>query len=182
MEIRTAEGNLEGYVFAHTVDGSKSGLIKESFASKPGVAFIGQFVGAFSLFGRVLASELSELQTRIDDDYWDAGVRSEWSLNLTGGRIEAPKRASPNICALVRVRASEDPFVVIERMDERFTGSAYGAAVVTGSAFDMLVDLGADTVEDVLDRVLELRAVRGVGRTATAIADLANNAIRPQQS
>jgi hypothetical protein len=182
MEIRTAEGDLEGYVFAHVGDGSKSGFVKESFASKPGVAFVGQFVGAFSLFGRVLASELSELQTRIEDDYWDAGVRSEWSLNLTGYRVAAPKRASPDICALVRVRAKADPFDVIERLDEQFLDSPYGAAVVTGSDFDMLVDLGADTVEDVLDRVLQLRAIPGVGHTATAIADLANNAIRPESS
>lgn len=182
MEIRTAEGNLEAYVFAHTGDASKSGVVKESFASKPGVAFVGQFVGAFSLFGRVLASELSELQTRIDDDYWEAGVRSEWSLNLTGDRIEAPKRASPEICALVRVRARNDPFEVLARLDGEFSGSGgYGAAVVTGSDFDMLVDLGADTVEDVLDRVLQLRAIPGVGRTATALADLAN-AIHIQQS
>jgi hypothetical protein len=182
MNIRTAEGNLEAYVFATASDGSKNGFVKESFASKPGVAFVGQFVGAFSLFGRVLASDLSELQTRIDDDYWDAGIRSHWSLNLTGDRIEAPKRASPDICALVRVRARDDPFDVIGRLDEQFSGSAYGAAVVTGSDYDMLVDLGADTVEDVLDRVLQLRAIPGVGRTATALADLANNAIRPESS
>jgi hypothetical protein len=182
MNIRTAEGNLEAYVFATASDGSKNGFVKESFASKPGVAFVGQFVGAFSLFGRVLASDLSELQTRIDDDYWDAGIRSHWSLNLTGDRIEAPKRASPDICALVRVRARDDPFDVIGRLDEQFSGSAYGAAVVTGSDYDMLVDLGADTVEDALDRVLQLRAIPGVGRTATALADLANNAIRPESS
>ena len=55
----------------------------------------------------------------------------------------------------------------------------YGAAVVTAADFDLLVDLGADTIEQVIDRVVELRGIPGIGRTSTALADLTDNAIRP---
>ena len=182
MDIRTAEGELEAYVFEREVDGGID-LRKGAFADAPGVRFVGQFVGAFTLFGRVVAPELRELQSRIKNEYWNAGIRSQWSLNLTGGRADVPKRASPDICAIVRVRSLGDPFEVIGALDERFLDEgAYGAAVVTADDFDLLVDLGGRTVEDVVDRVLALRAVPGVGRTATAIADLADNAIRPSAS
>jgi hypothetical protein len=82
---------------------------------------------------------------------------------------------------LVCARADDDPFQVIDALDGRFLDEGnYGAAVVTARDFDLLVDLGADTAEAVLERVIALRAVPGVGRTTTAIADLADNAIRSE--
>jgi hypothetical protein len=179
MDIRTKEGKLEAYVFERHIEGGSVDGLRTSFAGQPGVAFVAQFVGAFTLFARVLADDLSQLQGRIAGEYWEAGIHSDWSLNLTAQRVAAPKRASPDICALVCARAIDDPFEVIERIDERFDGSPYGAAVVTARDFDLLVDLGADRVGDVVDRVLELRHIAGIGHTATAIADLEGNAIRP---
>jgi hypothetical protein len=182
MAIRTAEGNIEAYVFEREVHPSGIDSVKGSFASSPGVRFIGQFVGAFSLFARVVASDLGELQRRIAGEYFEAGLRSDWSLNLTGSRMAAPKRGSPDICALVCARATADPFEVLETLDGRFLDEIpYGAAVVTAAHFDLLVDLGGDTIEEVVERVFELRHLPGVGRTSTSLADLADNAIRPEQ-
>lgn len=177
--IRTEDGKYEAYVFERHIEGGGVDGLRNSFAMAPGVAFVAQFVGAFTLFGRVLADDLGQLQTRIAGEYWEAGIHSDWSLNLTGARVAAPKRASPDICALVCARSVDDPFEVIKRIDHRFSGTSYGAAVVTARDFDLLVDLGADSVDDVVDRVVELRDIPGIGHTATAIADLENNAIRP---
>lgn len=186
MGIRTEQGKIEAYVFEKDIRDTRMSGLRDGFASAPGVAFIGQFVGAFSLFGRVLADDLAQLQGRIDGEYFDAGIRSQWSVNLTGDRFAAPKRASPDLCALVCVRANDDPFELLGRLDERFgdlpPSKSYGAAVVTAHDFDVLVDLGAGTVENVIEMVLDLRKVPGIGRTSTAVADLANNAIRPPQS
>jgi hypothetical protein len=183
MDIRTKDGELEAYVFERDIGPEGIDSLKGTFAGTPGVRFVGQFVGAFTLFARVVAADLSELQGRIGGEYWEAGIRSDWSLNLTADRLAAPKRASPEICALVCARVDDDPFAVLGRLDERFLEEgAYGAAVVTARDFDLLVDLGADTVEEVIDRVLALRSVNGIGRTATAVADLADNAIRPTQT
>jgi hypothetical protein len=183
MDIRTADGELEAYVFERDIAPEGVNSIKGTFASTPGVRFVGQFVGAFTLFARVVADDLSQLQHRIGGEYWEAGIRSDWSVNLTGGRLAAPKRASPDICALVCARSNDDPFDVIGRLDERFLEEgAYGAAVVTARDFDLLVDLGAGTVEEVIDRVLALRDINGIGRTSTAVADLADNAIRPSST
>ena len=76
-----------------------------------------------------------------------------------------------------------DLFELLEALDKRFLREgAYGAAAVTASDFDLLIDLGAETVEEVIDRVRDLRGVPGIGRTSTALADLADNAIRPAES
>ena len=180
MDIRTQEGKIEAYVFERHVEGKSISALRSDLAGQPGVAFVAQFVGAFQLFARVVVDELAELQNLIDGDYRNAGIHSDWSVNLTGQRVAAPKRASPDICALVCAKSTGDPFEIIDAIDAEFdgTGIPYGAAVVTAADFDLLVDLGADDVESVIDRVKRLRRVDGIGRTATAIADLADNAIR----
>jgi hypothetical protein len=181
MNIWTERNELEAYVFERDVGSKGIDGLKGTFAEQAGVRFVGQFVGAFTLFARVVADDLGQLQGRIKNEYWNAGVRSDWSLNLTANRTAAPKRASPDICALVCARADDDPFQVIDALDGRFLDEGdYGAAVVTARDFDLLVDLGAETVEAVLDRVIALRAIPGIGRTPTAIADLADNAIRSE--
>jgi hypothetical protein len=183
VEIRTKEGKLESYVFVRSPEGSDVDAVKESFAAGPGVQFVAQFVGAFVLFGRVLADDLTSLQAMIKGPYWTSGIRSDWSVNLTGSRDAAPKRGSPPICALVRVEATQDPFDLLNHFDDLFLGrvESYGAAVVTGE-YDVLVDLGADTIEETVDLVVELRHSSGIGATATAFADLTENEIRRDQS
>jgi hypothetical protein len=81
------------------------------------------------------------------------------------------------VCAQTTV----DPFGLLDALDAQFghLDEAYGAAVVTSRDFDVLVDLGADTIEDVIDLVRQLREVPGIGRTSTSLADLTENAIRP---
>ncbi len=182
LGIRTDEGFIEAYIFERHIEAGGIDGIKAGLAGAPGVAFVGQFVGAFNLFARVVASDLAELQHRIAGEYWEAGIRSDFSVNLTGARAAAPKRHSPAICALVCAQTTVNPFELLGTLDDHFLSAGdYGAAVVTASDFDLLVDLGADTIELVIDRVLELRDVPGIGRTSTALADV-TEAIRPGKS
>ncbi len=179
MSIRTEEGMLEAYVFERHIAKAGIVVVREALARAPGVEYVAQFVGAFTLFARVVAEDLGVLQQRIAAEYFDAGVRSDWAVNLTAERVLAPKRHSPDICALVCVQATADPFQIIAGLDAHYKDRTdWGAAVVTARGFDLLVDLGAETVEDVIDRVLDLRTVPGVGRTSTALAALPGNAVR----
>ena len=178
----TAEGLLEAYVFESVADPVGITAVKTQLADAPGVAFVAQFVGHFSLFARVTAASLGELQGRIDGEYREAGVRSKWSLNLTASSAAAPKRASPDLCALVCARSEGDPFEIRAGLDSVFLERGEGAAVINHDDFDLLVDLGAETIDDLVKRVKLLRAQEGIGRTATAFADLADNAIRPGKS
>lgn len=178
--IRTAEGLLEAYVFETHTDDGRIGEIKERLATAPGVRFVAQFVGHFSLFARVTAADLGELQARIDGPYRDAGVHSKWSLNLTAEAAAGPKRGSPHLCALVLARATADPFEVRSALDAGFLQTGEGAAVINDQDFDLLVDLGANTIEELVQRVKDLRRREGIGRTATSFADLRDNELRPE--
>lgn len=178
----TAEGLLEAYVFESVAEPASIAEVKTQLADTPGVAFVAQFVGHFSLFARVTAESLGQLQERIDGDYRQAGIRSDWSLNLTASSAAAPKRGSPDFCALVCARAESDPFEIQGALDSMFLLPGEGAAVINHADFDLLVDLGADTIDDLVKRVKLLRTQQGIGRTATAFADLADNAIRPGTS
>jgi len=81
----------------------------------------------------------------------------------------------------VRARATKDPFEVRDALDDGFLLEGEGAAVFNDQDFDLLVDVGGDTIEEALDRVVAVRAFPGIGRTSTAFADLAD-AIRPSQT
>jgi hypothetical protein len=181
--IFTQDGKIEAYLFERQIDAGGPGVngVKQALARAPGVRFVAQFVGAFSLFARVEADDVGQLQSRIAVDYFQAGVHSDWSLNLTASHPRAPKRRSPNACALVCVQATIDPFELFDELNDWFADSDFAAAVVTARDFDLLIDLGAPTMEGVIGRVRALRKVPGIGRTSTALAHLADNAIRPDK-
>jgi hypothetical protein len=177
VDIRNKDHEIEAYLFQHHVGDPGINAVRDSLVEMQGVRFVGQFIGAFSLFARVVSPELGELQRRIGDDYARAGVGSTWSVNLTAKSAAAPKRGSPDMCALVLARIKGDPFEFREMLDADFLDIGdevphEGAAVITALDWELLVDLGGDTVEDVLERVAAFRALPGVKRTATAIADI----------
>ena len=183
MDIRTVDGDIEAYIFERHIevggfDGIKIGIGRGAWGSVRGA------VRGCVQSVRPRGGERSgELQRRIAGEYWEAGIRSDFSINLTGARPNAPKRHSPDICALVCAQATADPFDVLSAIDEAFFDVIpYGAALVTAADFDLLIDIGGETIEDVVERVFELRGLPGIGRTSTALADLADNAIRPEKS
>jgi hypothetical protein len=170
-------------VFVHAFEGRPSEGIGGLFGNES-VQFAGRFVGSFVGFGRVVAPDLETLQSWIDGQYWDAGVRSDWSVVVKPSSLSIPKRRSPDYCAMIRVRVAHDvdPEELLDRLDEHYHDTweamGYGAAVVSGGSFDLLVELGADSLPELWSRVRELRGQAGVARTATAVAFLPNNGLR----
>jgi hypothetical protein len=175
---------VDAYVFVHAFEGRPSGVLSGLIAAG-GVRFAGRFVGSFVGFLAVEAPDLGTLQSWIDGAYWDAGVRSESSVVVKPSQLAIPKRRSPDYCAVVRVRVANgvDPEEVLDQLDGHYGDIweevGYGAAVVTGDTFDMLVELGADSLPQLWDRVRDLRAQPGIARTATAVAFLPGTALRP---
>lgn len=160
--------------------------VVEAMAEDPGVRFVAQFVGPFIVFAAAEHPTLEAAQQAIGDGYLQAGFRTEWSVEVVRSQVQGPKRGSPDYCAIVRVQARDDAETVLGRLDGKFgqrhnddpshTHFNYGAAVVTGENFDILVDLGSDSKNELLRTVLrDLREVEGVGRTATGIAYLPGN-------
>jgi hypothetical protein len=125
-------------------------------ARQPGVRFVAQFTGEYKIFAAAEWDTLEELQSAIAENYIPAGILSKWVRLNTSSRIMAPKRGSPDYCALVRVRTDGDPDEVLRAIDDRFQERydrdepdhhhfSYGACTVTGWDFEILVDLGADS-------------------------------------
>jgi hypothetical protein len=174
---------VDAYVFVHAFEGRPSERLGELFGNDS-VRFSGRFVGSFGGFAAVVAPDLETLQSWIDGQYWDAGLRSDWSVVVKPSSLSIPKRRSPDFCALIRVRVADgvDPEELLDRLDEHYHDNweamGYGAAVVTGGSFDLLVELGADSLPELWGRVRELRLQDGVARTATAVAFLPNNGLR----
>jgi hypothetical protein len=166
---------VDAYVFIHAFEGRPSEVL-ETLLGKDGVRFVGRFVGSFLGFAAVEAPDLETLQARVDGPYWDAGARSEWSAVVAPSNQVIPKRRSPDYCGLIRVRVADelDPEAVLTQLDEHYAGNGeeigYGAAVVSGGSYDLLVELGGGSLEELWDRVRELRAQPGIARTATAVA------------
>lgn len=188
MEL--VEGKLQFYGFAEGIEPGKTARqIVQEMAKQPGVRFVARFIGAFPVFAVAEHATLEQAQDAIGEAYVIAGLRTKWSTLLVSG-MSAPKRGSPDYCAIVRVRAAGNPETVLGAIDarfrDRFTGDPgherfwYGAGVVTGDDYDILVDLGVESPDELTRTLLQdLRTVEGVGDTSTSVAFLPGNAIRP---
>lgn len=182
------DDDLHFHVFSHAED-RPPGQVVDDVAQKAelGVDFVGQFLGSFQVYAHLRVppgdEALGQAQQLVED-LWPQGLRTETSFEIRTSRIMAPKRRSPDFCALVRIRPDDDPFVVLERLDDHFEplfdeGTFwYGAAVVTGR-YDLLVDLGRPSFEELVQAVRgQLREVPGIGKTDTALADLRKKSFR----
>ena len=129
----------------------------------------------------------------IAQNYGPAGLSSQWVKLDQSSQIEAPKRGSPDYCAMVKVRTDDDPEEVLAAIDDRFRDRyqqddpdhhlfSYGACtVVPGPDFQILVDLGADSLQEVIRTAkVDLRAVEGVlPSISMSTSFLPGNAKRP---
>ena len=177
---------VDAYAFVrHPPEGSRPSDVVGAVAGAPGFRFAGRFAGAFSVFVAVEAKTLADLQGLIDGPYWDAGVRTQWSVVVSPSRVAIPKRGSPDHCAIVRATVVEDPISVVSRLDDRFEPLVsddlhYGSAVVSGSGFDVLIDVGTPTFATLVQLLVEqVHGVPGIGSTDTAFAFLPGNGLRP---
>jgi hypothetical protein len=173
------------HVFSHAADRSPGDIVKAlRELESPRVRFASQYIGSFQAYAHVEVDALDEAM-RLANELWGRGIRTETSSEVKISRINGPKRASPRYNALVRIRPDIGPFRLLDDLDDAFESRFdpdtywYGAAVVTGRGYDLLVDLGRPTIEELAEAVLDdLRAVDGIGRTDTSWADLEENSFR----
>jgi hypothetical protein len=174
------------HVFSHATDRSPGDLVASvNELGDARVIFASQYVGSFQVYAHARVDSTEDAMS-LSNALWPAGVHTTISSEVALSQIQAPKRHSPQFSALVRVRPAGNPFDLLTALDERFEhlfdpdgGYWYGAAVVTGRGYDVLVDLGRDTLEDLVTSVLvDLREVDGLGRTDTSWSDLGVNSFR----
>ena len=158
-----------------------------------GVRWAQHLVGSSVVFGAVTVSSLRRLHELIAGDYWEAGARSEWSLSDRPSLFGAPHKHSPPYqtppyYAIVRVRTSGNPRTVLETIDERMREKIdplieehgedvwretfdFRAATVSGKGVDILVEMAAQSVDELATSILEfIGPTEGVVSTDSSFA------------
>jgi hypothetical protein len=182
------------YCFSNDIPPGKTiRQVIDDLAGQPGIRFVAQFTGEYTIFAAAESDTLEELQSAIAENYGPAGISSQWVKLDGSSSIAAPKRGSPDYCAIVRVKTDGDPEEVLAAIDDRFEERyqqdepdhhlfGYGACtVVPGPDFQILVDLGADSLHEVIRTAkVDLRAVDGVlPSISMSTSFLPGNAKRP---
>jgi len=182
------DGLYHFHVFTHAADHPPEDIVMAvQELNNPRVTYASQYVGSFQVYSHVAVESLADAMG-LANALWPKGIRTETSSEVKISGILGPKRASPEFNALIRVRPDGNPFDLLDALDATFAELVdppsyhYGAAVVTGRGYDLLVDLGRPSLEELVSSVLDdLRSVDGLGRTDTSWADLSVNAFRRNQ-
>jgi DNA-binding Lrp family transcriptional regulator len=140
------------------------------------VIFASDMVGDYVAFAHVRTESVGELQELISGELWSRGARGRFSIEgavykdqQTGFHIGA-KRSTPEVIGLVSI--------VVERgrVDEvlQALGSVpafKGASAISG-AFDILLQLGGDDLDDVIGPAMDaLQRIDGIVHTSSAFTD-----------
>ena len=142
------------------------------------VLFAAEVVGPYVAFAhlRVEDDDLGRLHDLISGELRDRGVRCTYGVegtvhsNITTGIHVGPKRATPEIIALVRIKVERGLVMeVLQRLGE--LPAFKGASTVSGD-FDILLQLGGERLSDVMGPAMnDLQDVAGIVRTSTAFID-----------
>jgi hypothetical protein len=172
---------VHGFLFLHDEDETPpeeviEGLTKLLDRENGPVFFAAQFDGAFAGFVHYAADDLPALGQFVNNELFELGVRSDHSTEAVvhndGIRPRGPKRQSPRFCGICRIRTTEKPLTVMAAIGEAFgNGEPFiGASLVIGR-FSLLVELGADDMDELDTAIEQLRGVRGVGDIRVGTAD-----------
>lgn len=159
-----------------------------------GVRWAQQMVGSYVVFGAVTAPSLEVLESWIAKEFWDAGIRSRWSVKDRESRYRAPWKHSPPHYAFIRVKTRGNPRSVLRALDTMMDDKIlplikihgqddehgaggwrdvfdYRAATVSGSGFDILVELAAHSIEELTTTIFDhLAPTPGVESTDTSFS------------
>jgi hypothetical protein len=191
---------VHAFVFINEVDPSmdvESGTIKEAgagvttirhvidalraFGPPPEgpVVFAAELVGSSKGFAHLRAETLVELQDFIGAELSQRGVHCSYGAEAdtakVAGRKAGAKRDSPEVIGLVRLRVRKnrtgDVLEALAAEDGPLAGSFRGASVVF-SDYDILLQLGGDTFEDVAAAAYgPLQQIPWITSTNTAFTD-----------
>lgn len=147
------------------------------------VIFASEFVGAYHGFAHVRVDDadgkgLKRLERYIAGPLFDAGARSTYATEsgvaVTTDGKKGAKRGSPGIIGLVRIKVkrskAEEVWTRLVSLIEQRPETFVGMSSVNGD-FDILLQLGGETLEDVQNAAFELSSVSGIVRSETALTD-----------
>jgi hypothetical protein len=123
----------------------------------------------FIFFAHTAMDDLKAQSAFYDGQLWSAGIQTtsgqEMDFHTSGTGVQMGiKRNSPTYCALARVKVNDRPLTVKDRIAVELFGEDLpfsGASHVTGG-WPLIIELGADSVDDLSGAVAQLSDVEGV--------------------
>jgi hypothetical protein len=179
------DGLLHAFVFIDHADRKVAEILTDLSHLKsddfPRVWWAGSVVGDYLALVHVEAAERNDLgilQTFIENDLWDAGVRTRAATEVATVNKKGAKHLTPEILALVGIKTEHGRTRAVAQqlanIDARRKFKWFkGASVVTGH-LDILLQLNAGSLAEAQDKVFldeELAGVEGIAWTSTAIGD-----------
>jgi hypothetical protein len=181
---------LHAFVFIDHVDpGVKAASVVDGLFGLDGgngrrVLWASTFVGDYLAFAHVQVddkderNDLASLQEFIENDLWDNGVHCSWSTEVVRPDRVGIKRDTPEVIALVGIKTHKgQAFHVADVLegdaDHPGVNGFKGASVVLGQ-LDVILQLGGETFEEVVNHVVGLQSFEGLDgivSTSTAITD-----------
>jgi hypothetical protein len=171
---------LHAFVFVtHTDDPSvnASGLVTKLAGLKPSsgqVRWAGAFVGDYIVLAHIQAVDLDHLQTFIEGELWDTGVRCSFGVEVAKAG-KGTKRSTPEFIALVSMLTERGlAYETLEWLQEHRDdiGGFKGASLLLGDV-DILLQLGAETFEELRDAIVafEGQDIPGIVSTSSSIGN-----------
>ncbi len=145
------------------------------------VMFAAELVGSSKGFAHLRAETLAELQDFIGDGLSRRGVHcsygAEGGTATVGTRKAGAKRDTPEVIGLIRLRVKKGQLQsVLEAVASQDEGAplkdTFKGASVVFSDYDILLQLGGDTFEEVANAAAgPLQGIPGIASTNTAFTD-----------
>jgi hypothetical protein len=176
---------LHSFVFVNEVDpGINIRTVIDSVREFPRrqVLFASELVGSSIGFAHLRVEgegDLSGLQDFIAGELWERGVHCEHSTEVKvakqGEKLMGAKRTTPEVLALVRIKTAprrlDEVLETLSAETGELAETFRGASIVAGN-YDILLQLGADEFQTVVDAVYgPLQLVEGIRQTDTAFTD-----------
>jgi hypothetical protein len=159
---------VDAYVFIREADeGAVAGLAGKAYGE---VRYVAPITGAYLALAVVTVDGLPELEKLVLERFREAGVRAtETAVPVLHGPNQIKWEPEAAVEAFVRIWVERGRAEEVLGAASNLSG-ALGAAVCAAD-FDILLELGGGSFEDVAGTLLnELHQLPGVVRTATSLA------------
>lgn len=163
---------LHAFVFVdHVAHDDTPRALAKRLKGMPQVVFASDAVGSYLAFAHLRLDDrddLGGLQDLISGALREQGLRCKYGLEVGTYKVGA-KRSTPDIIGLVSIVVDAG---ALDGVIEAFEGLGVvkGASIVTGD-FDILAQVNGDSVDEVLEKIMQLQGIDGIVHTSTALMD-----------
>jgi hypothetical protein len=164
------EGRMDAFVFVREVSGPIAGdlraLVPEE--SNP-VRYVTTLSGRYDAMLALEAESLGELQSYVlDTIHGQRQLATETAIQLVEGPLRIKRLPAREIECFVRIKA--EPGRAQEVLEGTSGLPGYQGSAIVAAEFDVLLELGGSTFEEVAGALLQMHRIEGIRSSASSFA------------